>query len=334
MPSPLLDATMSNAPDVSIVIVNWNSQAFLRKCLSSIYAGTKGLDFEIVVVDNASFDGCNEMISEEFPQVRFIQSQENRGFARANNLGFEHSTGRNILFLNPDTEVVGSALERMVACLESAPDGGVVGPKLLNSDLSVQTSCIQRFPSIWSQLFDFNYLRQLFPKSRFWGMKALFEEYRGPVEVDAISGACLMIRRITFQKIGFFSAEYFMYAEDMDLCYKVRQAGSKIYHIGDAGVVHHGGRSAKSKPESNFQAVMMRESILKFIRATRGRFYAAIYQSTTALAAAFRLGVLGLIILLTLGMFRRNSLLPAFTKWVRLLRWAFGREGWVKQETE
>src|SRR5438093_1553246 len=109
-------------------------------CLESIYATTRGISFEVVVVDNASFDGCEQMIRSEFPLVQFVQSQANLGFARGNNLGFGHSTGRILLFLNPDTEVIGPALARMVACVESVPDVGVVGSKLLNSDLSVQTS--------------------------------------------------------------------------------------------------------------------------------------------------------------------------------------------------
>src|SRR6266849_1386974 len=108
---------MPDAPAISIIIVNWKSAAFVRKCLASIYANTSGITSEILVVDNASFDGCGEMIRKEFPAVRFVQSQRNQGFARANNLGFEHSTGRILLFLNPDTEVVGSALELMAACL-------------------------------------------------------------------------------------------------------------------------------------------------------------------------------------------------------------------------
>src|SRR2546425_9542253 len=121
---------MADGPDVSIVIINWRSADFVRKCLDSIYASTKDISFEVLVVDNASFDGCGEMMRKEFRAVRFIQSRKNLGFARANNLASQHSTGRILLFLNPDTEVVGPALECMVACLESLPDGGVLGPKL------------------------------------------------------------------------------------------------------------------------------------------------------------------------------------------------------------
>ena len=140
--------------DLSIVIVNWNSVDFLCKCLTSVYANSKGTSFEVIVIDNASFDGCEEMIQNEFSLVRFIQSQKNLGFARANNLASEQATGKVLLFLNPDTEVIGPALQCMVDLLESAPDAGLVGPKLLNTDLSVQMSCIQSFPSILNLALD------------------------------------------------------------------------------------------------------------------------------------------------------------------------------------
>src|SRR5437762_3548719 len=132
--------------DLSIIIVNWNSKDYLRKCLKSIYANTHGIDFEIIVVDNASFDGSGELLAQDFPKVRFVQSHTNLGFARANNLGFGNSTGRNVLFLNPDTEAVGGALNELLQRLQRLPNAGVVGCKLLNTDGSMQTSCLQSYP--------------------------------------------------------------------------------------------------------------------------------------------------------------------------------------------
>src|SRR5260370_22558742 len=131
----------------SIVIVNWNSTAFLRECLRSIYATATNLEFEVIVIDNASFDGSEMMVRREFPTVEFVQSRKNLGFAGGNNIAFAHSSGRNVLFLNPDTELTGHALTAMCSVLDTLSDAGVVGCKLLNSDLSVQTSCIQAFPT-------------------------------------------------------------------------------------------------------------------------------------------------------------------------------------------
>src|ERR1022692_3083078 len=263
---------MSN-PDLSIVIVNWRSAAYLQKCLLGIFANGAGLSFEVLVIDNASYDGCAEMIAREFPRVRFLQSAENLGFARANNLAFQHSAGRILLFLNPDTEIAGPALQTMVTSLDSTPDAGIVGPRLLNSDLSVQTSCIQRFPTILNQLLDCEYLRARFPRARIWGMRPLWERSGAVAEVEAISGACLMIRRDAFEQACMFSPRYFMYSEDVDLCYEVRRSGRKVCYANEATVIHHGGRSSSASGESRFASVMARESIYRFLLARRGRGY-------------------------------------------------------------
>ena len=148
-----MDATGNLAGDValSIVIVNWKSADFLRKCLQSIFANASDMSLEVIVVDNASFDGSAELVEREFPGVHFVQSKENLGFAGANNLGVRSAKGRNLLFLNPDTEVIGTALERMSSFLDATPDAGAVGCKLLNTDGTVQTSCIQPFPTILNQ---------------------------------------------------------------------------------------------------------------------------------------------------------------------------------------
>jgi hypothetical protein len=317
--------------DLSVIIVNWNSFNYLRKCLRSIHVSTQGLSFEVIVIDNASYDGCGKMLAEEFPQMRFVQSTENLGFARANNLGFEQCTGRNLLFLNPDTEVVGPALEGLVAALDSDPYLGMVGPKLLNSDLTVQTSCIQPFPTILNQLADFERLRLLSPKWKLWGMRPLFEDHQGrPVEVDAISGACIMIKREVFQRIGLFSTDYFMYAEDLDLCYKVRQAGGKVCYLGSASIIHHGGQSSKQKGDESFAAPLMREALLKFLQKTRGSTYAAIYRAAVLLVAILRLAILGVALALPVPRVGKVSIRWSLRKWYKVLRWSVGLEPWTK----
>jgi GT2 family glycosyltransferase len=328
-----LGAIVAGTPALSIIIVNWKSAAFVRKCLASLYSNTSGVTFEILVVDNASFDGCGEMIRREFPAVRFIQSPKNLGFAQANNLGVEHSTGRILLFLNPDTQVVGPAVVRMAACVESVPDAGVFGLKLLNSDLSVQTSCVLSFPSVLNQVLDSNYLRAMFPKSSLWGNRVLFEDSRNPIPAEGVSGACLMVRRSVFEKVGRFSCAYFMYGEDIDLCFRIRQAGWKNYYVGDATVIHHGGQSTNSHSDDYFSSILMRESILTFVRTHRGKLYALVLQSATALAALCRLSLLAVAMALPLGVRRRHAVCFAFGKWTRVFRWAIGLETWVRQST-
>ena len=213
--------------DLSIVIVNWNSADYLRQCLRSIHETVKNLNYEVIVIDNASFDGSEAIIKQEFPSVRFIQSNKNLGFARANNEAFKASSGHSILFLNPDTEVLGDAIEILHGQLRRLPRAGAVGPTLLNSDMTMQTSCIQPFPTICNQALDMEVLRGRFPRLKLWGMQALYSDSDIPAVVEVISGACLMVRREVFENIGMFSTDYFMYTEDIDLCYKIRTAGYK-----------------------------------------------------------------------------------------------------------
>jgi GT2 family glycosyltransferase len=316
--------------DLSVIIVNWNSAELVRKCLRSIYAGTKGCDFEVIVVDNASFDECGEIVRQEFPGVKFLSSSVNLGFAKANNLGAEQASGRILLFLNPDTEVLGDALSQMVSFLDTTSDAGIAGCHLLNSDGTLQTSCVQAFPSILNQVLDTEQLRRAFPRLRFWGTQALHND-RDAAPVEVVSGACLMIKVEVFRAVGQFTPNYFMYAEDADLCCKAQRAGWKNYYLPGPSVVHHGGQSSDQKPESNFASVMMRESLLEFMRLRRGRVYAAAYQSTMVATALLRLLLLTLAFVFTLGGKRRESLRLSFNKWVKVLRWGLHLERWTRQ---
>src|SRR3990172_4683046 len=265
--------------DLSIIIVNWNSAKYLRPCLASIYKHTRGLTFEIIVVDNASYDGSADIVRDEYPDVIFIQSERNLGFARANNLGYRQSSGSALLFLNPDTELVNDALARMVTYLNSSATVGAVGCRLLNSDLSLQTSCIQAFPTLWNQLLDAELLRRILPAWKLWGMSALSHYNGKPLEVEVVSGACIMVNRAVFEAVGPFSEEYFMYADDVDLCYLIKTAGYSVQYVGDATVIHHGGKSSASREESQFAAVMQRESRARFFRKRRGELFFWLYRA-------------------------------------------------------
>jgi GT2 family glycosyltransferase len=314
--------------DLSIIIVNWNSKDFVRKCAQSIRENPPEMSYEIIVVDGASFDGCGEMLAKEFPEVRFVQSQKNVGFAKANNLGFEKSNGELLLFLNPDTEVRGGAVNTLVAALRSLDKAGIAGAKLLNTDGSVQTSCVQPFPTILNQLLDSENLRRAFPRHSFWGMAALFEKDPAPKEVEVLSGACLLMKRETFQAIGLFSQNYFMYAEDLDLCYKVRQAGLKNYYVPAAEVVHHGGGSTQAG-KSTFSAVMMRESVYRFLVKVRGWWYGQGFRASLALGAVGRLLALVLVFPVRLALGEASGAANSIRKWLAILKWTLGMQTWV-----
>lgn len=309
---------------VSIIIVNWNSLGLLRECLRSILDSPGAGDFEIIVVDNGSAQDETVAVQAEYPSVITIRSQRNLGFARANNSGYERSSAPYILFLNPDTRVIGSAIHTMMTQLRSTPGAGIMGCKLLNTDGSVQTSCIQRFPTILNQCLDLEFFRLRRPLWKIWGIGPLFSATREPVEVEVVSGACLMITRETFDRIGRFNEQYFMYAEDVDLCYRTRQAGWRACFTGQARVIHHGGGTSKGRSGDGWVAIMQRQSILRFCRTAHGSLYAIAYRAAMGVNAACRL-----ILLLGLFPFRRIArkkqiVHSTSTKWLSVLRWAIG----------
>jgi GT2 family glycosyltransferase len=164
-----------------------------------------------------------------------------------------------------------------------------------------------------------------------WGTLPLSDPTGATARVDVISGACLMIRRHIYEALGGLSRDYFMYAEDVDLCYRARQMGWNAYYTGQAEVIHHGGRSSDSATQNNFAAIVMRESLVKFMQNTRGRFYALGYQATTGAVALCRWLMLSGAWLLTVGRGDNKSLSMSRAKWGKIFRWAIGLEGWAKK---
>lgn len=315
--------------ELSIISVNWNSRDFLRDCIISICETVKHLSYEMIVVDNASSEGGLDKLVQEFPGLKLVRSSKNLGFAGANNLGYEHARGDYILFLNPDTQVLGSAIQTMVSHLRSLADCGVIGCKLLNTDGSVQTSCIQTFPTIMNQLFDLELLRRVVPNLRMWGIAPLLKNSQKPVKVEVVSGACMMLKREVFRDVGLFSKEYFMYAEDLDLCYKTRQRGMSNYYISDAVVVHHGQKSSSKQGDalhnSEWAIVMRCDSVLKYCSKTKGRAYASMYRMAMAASALFRVLILAAPAALS-GTAPGKSAHPKVTlaKWSSVLAWSLG----------
>lgn len=318
---------MSPQPEVSIIIVNWHSAEHLRACVASIFSEQSDVSFEVLVIDNASHDGGGEMLHRYFPQVRFLQSARNLGFAAANNLAFAFSAGRSLLFLNPDAELVGPALRRMLDALWGMPDAGIVGPRLVGPGLSPQSNCMRCLPTVLNQLLDSSFSRGICP--RWWGFDVVKRESHEPVPAAVVPGTCLMVRRNVFLESGLFNAAYFMYAEDVDLCCQARKLGWKSYYVHDAVVIHHGGRSSRLQSDEAFPAVLMRESVWKFLNVNRGRTYAALYRATTALAAAGRM-VACSGLRLAGSRDRRHRWRTAARKWWRVLRWSLGLEGWAR----
>jgi GT2 family glycosyltransferase len=234
--------------DLSISIVNWNTRDDLRQALTAIYnSGTKA-SFEVIVVDNASTDSSVAMLESEFPQVRVISNDANRGFGAAHNQAFNQGTGRYRMPLNPDALVQPGGFDKLIACAESDPKIGVIGPKLLYPDGSLQYSC-RRFPSIGAALFRNALFDKLFPKNRFANDYLMRDwDHNSHREVGWVSGAAMLIRGELLDKVGAFDEQFFMYCEDTDLCFRARQSGYSVYYCPEAVAIHTVGRSSDAVP--------------------------------------------------------------------------------------
>jgi GT2 family glycosyltransferase len=315
--------------DLSIIIVNWNSMNYLRECLASIYGNCGGASFEVIVVDNASPKRDIDELPGEFPAVILLKSAVNLGFAGANNLGFSHSNGEYVLFLNPDTRILGSAIQTILVHARELPRAGIVGCKLLNTDGSIQTSCIQKFPTILNQVLDVEFLQLRWPRLSLWGIAPLFADKPAPAEVEVISGACMLVSREVFRRVGGFSEDYFMYAEDLDLCYKVIKANCVNYYVGDAEVIHHGGKSSGQREANEWATQMKFRSILRFCEKTRGSLYSGLFRLSLAAAAVCRLVLIAVAFLFGKG----KTLKSVFSKWRAVLRIAIGLDNPVLKTT-
>jgi len=224
--------------DLSVIIVNWNTEGLLRDCLRSVYETIEGLAFEVIVVDNASGDGSVAMLKVEFPQVRRIENYENRGFAAANNQAFRAMTGRYALLLNSDTVLTEGAVRELFSFMEEHPETVMACGQLLNVDGSKQNS-IARFPTIPSLLLNMPLLETLFP-DRYPSKR---RDYPHPIEVDSCIGACLMVRKSAIDGVGGFDERYFFFFEETDWARSMKEAGGKIYHVPSARIYHLQGKS-------------------------------------------------------------------------------------------
>ncbi len=242
-----------------MIILNWNTCGLLEKCLQSLTDLTETLPFEVVVVDNASSDHSREMVKAKYPAVRLIENPVNLGFGAGNNVAAPQTQGRYLLFLNSDTVVMENALSGIVAYADSRPEVGIVGAKLLNEDGSLQFSC-RTYPNLMTGFFRNTPLGRLFPGNKFASDYLMQDwDHASPRDVDWVSGAALMLRRTLYDQIGAFDEDYFMYCEDVDLCYRAnhapfpdpqRSTGEtwKVAYFPDSIIYHLIGKSSDLAP--------------------------------------------------------------------------------------
>jgi GT2 family glycosyltransferase len=281
--------------DVSILIVNWNVRDLLALCLDSLYREEHSFSFEVWVVDNASTDGSVEMLQELYPQVQLIQNKSNVGFALGNIQAYEHSNGNNILLLNPDTALETGALDRLYSFMQEHPQVGAVGPDLRNPDGTRQMGCYP-FPTLSREFWRLFHLDSL----RAYGVYPVEQwDTSTPREVDVIQGACLLLRRAALDACGFLDADYYMYTEEVDLCYRLKKGGWQIFWLPNVRVVHYGGQSTHQAAELMF--IKLYESKTLFFRKQYGNLVAFFYKAILFSAAVFRIGLSPLAWLLKPG---------------------------------
>ncbi|MFQ5944681.1 MAG: glycosyltransferase family 2 protein [Anaerolineae bacterium] len=268
-------------PDLSIVVVSWNVRDLLDRCLLSVRPFLerregRDLQAEVIVVDNRSEDGGPEMVQAKYPEVRLIETGENLGFTRGNNLGISESRGRYLLLLNPDTEVRGEAPGVMVSYLEDRPRVGIVGPQLLNPDGTVQSSR-RRFPTLATAVMESTVVQGWSPRNpvlaRYYILDRPDDEIQ---EVDWLVGACLLVRRQAAEEVGPLDERFFMYSEELDWCRRMVDAGWGVVYLPTAQVLHHGGKS--SEQVLPLRHIQFQRSKILYFRKHHGRLQAILLR--------------------------------------------------------
>ncbi|HVO41995.1 MAG TPA: glycosyltransferase family 2 protein [Aggregatilineales bacterium] len=268
---------------LSIVIVSWNVRDLLAACLDSI-----GQAHETIVVDSGSTDDTVAMIRSRYRQVKLLAQSENVGFTRGNNIGLAVADGQYVMLLNPDTEILGDALDRMIAYLDAHPDVGIVGPHTLNSDMTHQ-STRRRFPTLLTAIFESTWLQPLAPH---WILDRYYVRDvpdSAIADVDWVQGSALMARRVVYTQIGPLDEGYVMYSEEMDWCRRARAAGWRVVYLGDARIVHHGGKSAEQVTARKH--IYFQQSKLRYFRKYHGPIAALIVRGVLLANYAAQLAI-------------------------------------------
>jgi len=280
---------MSDHPDLSIIIVNWNTRELLAGCLQSLHDTVQAHSFETWLVDNASTDGSLEMVREQFPQTHVIANAKNVGFVRANNQALERCQGRYVLLLNSDTRALPGSLDAAVRFMDAQPQAGLAGVRLLNADGSFQAS-YTAFPTLWREFLILTTLGRRFIRPEFPSYGPQVD--RGPQEIAGyMEGAFLLARREAVAQIGGLDERIFMYAEDVDWCYRFFQARWQVWYLPDAPIVHYGGQSSK-KRRGRMEAELYRSRVYFFHKhhgpAAAAALKALIYTLTLPKILAHR----------------------------------------------
>lgn len=230
---------------LTVIFVNYKVPEYLSEALRSLRQAECYDKTEVIIIDNASRDNSQKLITSEFQEVRWIQLKNNLGFGKACNIGVNNARGKYILFLNPDTVIAANTLSLSIAFMEKHEKAGLMGPKILNPDGSLQASCRRSLPTPAIAFFHFSGLSRLFPRSKLFGRYNLtFMDPDKTAQVDAVSGSFMLIPTTLFREVGGFDEKFFLYGEDLDLCYRIREKGYEIWYYPETQIIHRKGKSS------------------------------------------------------------------------------------------
>lgn len=234
--------------DLSVVLLSYNTLELTRACLRTLLTSDLGkFTMEVILCDNGSADGSVEMVEREFPSVRIIENKTNLGFAAGNNPGIRVAKGRYVLLLNTDTEVPERTLQTMIDYMDHTPDAGAATCNILLPDGRMDAACHRGFPTPWVAFTYVTKLERLFPRTRLFGeYHQGYKDLSTVHEVDCIVGAFFLVRREVIQAVGLLDEDYFMYGEDIDWCYRIRQAGWKIMYNPRVSILHKKKQSGRA----------------------------------------------------------------------------------------
>ena len=279
--------------DISIVILNYNDKEYLRECLQSLQHCSHSRQVEILVSDNASTDGSIEMVEAEFPRARLLKNKENLGFTRGNNVGIRASAGRYVFLLNSDIKVLDGCIDAMAQFLDDHPKAGIVGPKILNRDMSHQSSCRQ-YPTLWNNFCQAAGLAKFLRGSRFFSGEHMFF-FKGDrvADVDVLVGCFSALRRAAIDQVGLLDENFYMYGDDLDWCRRFREGGWRVVFNPAAQAVHYMGTSTTKKDPVRY-GLLQQHSVLRYWRKYHGRAAVAAMEGLIILRMALR-GFIGFV---------------------------------------
>jgi GT2 family glycosyltransferase len=314
-----MDSAPTSTPLASVIIVTWNAKRYADECLRSLRQNTD-IPVEIIVVDNASTDGTAELVQERFPEVCLIQTGENLGFAKGNNVGIARSRGRYLCLVNSDVNVPPGCLRKLIAYMEANPTVGMLGPQMLGPNGEVRRSSM-RFPTVGNMLCRALALDAIFKGSR-WAGGVLMSDFTHDrtADVEVLNGWFWVVRREALEQVGPLDDRFFMYGEDLDWCYRFHRAGWRLVFYAGAGAVHHGGASSAAAPIRFY--IEMQRANFQYWEKHHGWLSRCANYFITVIHELARIGGYAVVCLLKPG--ARGDAVYKIRRSLALLRWLFG----------